>query len=448
MGSVATHDLATLQRNPKHILRETEQFTVKYRGEPGQEAQYYCETTDGVKQWYRGPCRKERRYLVEHPNGYKMHFVPSNVDPKGGKRVFAEWANGRIDWYAGPDGDRSCIYSTFKDGSRDVWEGKGDDAKRTHRDMPDGRKFTYAWDGDKQWTSEIRWPSGKVHVYASRTGSSYIESFEDPWKATWGYGAAKKCVEAAKKEMELAWAPYLHEEMDKADVPVADEAGRLRYGGTYQLDTETLTRVVEAKVSDSLEGSVAAAKQHKEAAAQARAAERERARAQAAVAKKAKKQRRRARADEAKANAERAAEAMRAAEVERAKAARRVLRVGFRHFRATLAARARKRAEEIAAEVEAAETREVLRVVAEQEARERAAAEAAAAEATNPPPPEPPQAPAPAKAECVVCLDAEATHVVVPCGHICLCGDCTQNLPHCPLCRTVVLQTMRVFFNN
>lgn len=443
VGSVATHDLATLQRNPKQILRETADFTVKYRGDPGEEAQYYCETTDGVKHWYRGPRNKERRYLIERPDGYREHFVPSHVDRQGGKRVYAEWANGRIDWYAGPDGDPSCIYSTYQDGSRDVWEGKGQDAKRTHRDMPDGRQYIFAWEGDIQWIGEIRWPSGKRRVYPSRTSKGFIETFESPWKSKWVHGAAKLCLEKAKKEMEKAWAPYLHEEVEKADAPVADEAGRLKYGGEHEHDAMAQARV-------EVEGSVAAAKQHKEAAAQARAVERERVRERAATAKKAKKQRRRARADEAKANAERAAEAMRAAEVERAEAARRVLRVGFRHFRATLAARARKREEEIAAEVEAAETREVLRVVAEQEARERAAAEAAAAaaEATNPPPPEPPQAPAPAKAECVVCLDAEATHVVVPCGHICLCGDCTQNLPHCPLCRTAVLQTMRVFFNN
>lgn len=29
---------------------------------------------------------------------------------------------------------------------------------------------------------------------------------------------------------------------------------------------------------------------------------------------------------------------------------------------------------------------------------------------------------------CVVCLERQADHVVVPCGHVCLCGDCAKKV--------------------
>ena len=46
--------------------------------------------------------------------------------------------------------------------------------------------------------------------------------------------------------------------------------------------------------------------------------------------------------------------------------------------------------------------------------------------------------------DCVICLAAMATIVVVPCRHCCLCTDCVDALPagpstqkkHCPICRT------------
>lgn len=45
-------------------------------------------------------------------------------------------------------------------------------------------------------------------------------------------------------------------------------------------------------------------------------------------------------------------------------------------------------------------------------------------------------------ATCVVCLERTADHVVIPCGHLCLCGDCAQKVlqgkttkPHCPVGR-------------
>ena len=49
--------------------------------------------------------------------------------------------------------------------------------------------------------------------------------------------------------------------------------------------------------------------------------------------------------------------------------------------------------------------------------------------------------------ECVVCLSERATHAVVPCGHMIMCGACAgqARLEQCPLCRGAVAQLMRVF---
>ena len=65
--------------------------------------------------------------------------------------------------------------------------------------------------------------------------------------------------------------------------------------------------------------------------------------------------------------------------------------------------------------------------------------------AAEPPPPPPPPA------ECVVCLDAPATHACVPCGHKCLCKGCGEReraaaaQPRCPLCREPTRDLLRVF---
>lgn len=47
---------------------------------------------------------------------------------------------------------------------------------------------------------------------------------------------------------------------------------------------------------------------------------------------------------------------------------------------------------------------------------------------------------------CVICWEATKTHVVVPCGHLCLCENCTSAVTEeCPMCRTSVLMTMKVY---
>ena len=52
---------------------------------------------------------------------------------------------------------------------------------------------------------------------------------------------------------------------------------------------------------------------------------------------------------------------------------------------------------------------------------------------------------------CVVCMDERKQHAMVPCMHMCVCSACAQRLldaqtPHCPVCRTPVESTTRVFF--
>jgi hypothetical protein len=66
----------------------------------------------------------------------------------------------------------------------------------------------------------------------------------------------------------------------------------------------------------------------------------------------------------------------------------------------------------------------------------------------------PPAAPAPhpdsEETMCVVCFDAPKDHAIVPCGHMCVCARCAEQLtktrtPMCPVCRGPIIQTMKVF---
>jgi hypothetical protein len=66
----------------------------------------------------------------------------------------------------------------------------------------------------------------------------------------------------------------------------------------------------------------------------------------------------------------------------------------------------------------------------------------------------PPAAPAPhpddAEDQCVLCLDAPKDHIIVPCGHQCVCEACAEKLkkarnPLCPFCRAPINATHKVF---
>ncbi|NWU89663.1 LRSM1 ligase, partial [Upupa epops] len=49
------------------------------------------------------------------------------------------------------------------------------------------------------------------------------------------------------------------------------------------------------------------------------------------------------------------------------------------------------------------------------------------------------------KSECVVCMEQETQMIFLPCGHICCCQTCCEQLHTCPLCRKDIAQRIRVF---
>ena len=57
---------------------------------------------------------------------------------------------------------------------------------------------------------------------------------------------------------------------------------------------------------------------------------------------------------------------------------------------------------------------------------------------------------APSPGECVVCMDAAVSHVMIPCGHLCVCETCVAILrvnpsQTCPQCRTPVQSMLELF---
>ena len=51
--------------------------------------------------------------------------------------------------------------------------------------------------------------------------------------------------------------------------------------------------------------------------------------------------------------------------------------------------------------------------------------------------------------ECVICLDALKSHVLTPCGHVCVCEACAKSIQvgdPCPVCRKEVAAKFRVYF--
>ena len=47
--------------------------------------------------------------------------------------------------------------------------------------------------------------------------------------------------------------------------------------------------------------------------------------------------------------------------------------------------------------------------------------------------------------KCVICADETADHVLVPCGHMCLCSHCVSAATECPLCRVGAKRKVQVF---
>lgn len=46
---------------------------------------------------------------------------------------------------------------------------------------------------------------------------------------------------------------------------------------------------------------------------------------------------------------------------------------------------------------------------------------------------------------CVVCTAVRPNCVIDPCGHMCVCLDCSEQVKACPICRGIIRKTIRVF---
>eukprot|EP00933_Yihiella_yeosuensis_P060848 TRINITY_DN63648_c0_g1_i1.p1 TRINITY_DN63648_c0_g1~~TRINITY_DN63648_c0_g1_i1.p1 ORF type:complete len:265 (-),score=32.93 TRINITY_DN63648_c0_g1_i1:193-942(-) len=51
----------------------------------------------------------------------------------------------------------------------------------------------------------------------------------------------------------------------------------------------------------------------------------------------------------------------------------------------------------------------------------------------------------PSLSNCCVCLVKVSDHVLIPCGHICVCTKCVLNISTCPLCKAEVQSKHQIF---
>jgi hypothetical protein len=49
--------------------------------------------------------------------------------------------------------------------------------------------------------------------------------------------------------------------------------------------------------------------------------------------------------------------------------------------------------------------------------------------------------------QCKVCMDSESNIVFLPCGHLVSCNSCAPELRTCPICRTLIRGTVKVFLS-
>ncbi len=47
---------------------------------------------------------------------------------------------------------------------------------------------------------------------------------------------------------------------------------------------------------------------------------------------------------------------------------------------------------------------------------------------------------------CVVCMDKKVDSLILPCKHLCLCGDCGELVKECPVCRGAIAQLVTGIF--
>ena len=47
---------------------------------------------------------------------------------------------------------------------------------------------------------------------------------------------------------------------------------------------------------------------------------------------------------------------------------------------------------------------------------------------------------------CIICFEAPSSHILIPCGHQCVCQSCMDKvLNECPICRAAVDLKVKVF---
>lgn len=53
---------------------------------------------------------------------------------------------------------------------------------------------------------------------------------------------------------------------------------------------------------------------------------------------------------------------------------------------------------------------------------------------------------------CTICINAESTHLFIPCGHFCICEDCasqimqdSDNVKMCPICKAQISSVHKVY---
>jgi len=47
--------------------------------------------------------------------------------------------------------------------------------------------------------------------------------------------------------------------------------------------------------------------------------------------------------------------------------------------------------------------------------------------------------------DCVICQDAPKSMAFIPCGHFCVCEKCSQEISHCPVCRSDCQTKIRIY---
>ena len=46
---------------------------------------------------------------------------------------------------------------------------------------------------------------------------------------------------------------------------------------------------------------------------------------------------------------------------------------------------------------------------------------------------------------CMVCMDKPPSHVILPCGHMCLCETCIERCDQCPICRQPAWKKQKIY---